>query len=543
MRRPGAAITRPQPRSAAGALLLAACVAGGCASERARPLPAFQSYDFASARDLVRAGARRRPPDENVLLQNAHLGMAAVADGDVIEAIDALEQAYRIQESGEVNDPGRVFAATVIWEGVKVWKGEPFEQALLDHALAVTYALDGDWENVRVAARAANRRLMDYARARDEDASYGSESFPVETDDSAAWLLEAIADRVLNEESNALRSVLSLRPDLEPLAYQLEAGTFDTILIVDWGVGPEKVPTGSDGESTAWMARDSGVPPLTVGAASFDLQAPPVIDTRSLAAEHRWLTAQETRQVKSALGTGLVFGGATVAAVSDHEETQWLGLGLMLAGMLTKSTAAADVRFNELLPAATYISLLDLGVPGPVTVRLGGTSFVVPDVFPGGSSDPAVIYLRLFGAGQSPGYFAATEPLYTNDHTGTRPGQYPYILGGTCVATPSQSVLEMYQAGGYLLDLSLEELRELYSAEGITLGSGPSVPSDRVHEVYRHVLEGGRALYTPAPYTVGYKRVMCTPHAPWKPRSERVRALAESIRRAHAGSGLQGDEP
>ncbi len=520
-------------KTAAAALLGASLLFTiGCASERGPdPLPAFRAYDFAAARERVRAGARREPPDEQVLLQNAHLGMAALADGDLTEALQSLELAYRIQESGEVNDPDRVFAATVIWEGLKVWKGEPFEQAILDHALAIAYAIDGDWENVRVAARAANRRLQDYATARDDDVMYGSESFPVETDDTAAWLLQAIADRILNEDSNALRSVLSLRPDLEPLAYQLEAGTFNTVLIVDYGVGPEKVRVGQDGERAEWAPRERGTPPISVQSTSFTLQMGPTVETRVLAAEHRWLTAQEARQVKSALGTGLLYGGGVVASASGHEETQWIGLGLMLAGLVTKGTAAADVRFNELMPSATYVSLLDLGAPGPLTVRAGSSTFVVPDVRPGGSEAPAVVYLRLFdGAGGEPVYFTRGAPLYRNDHTGPAVGDFPYILGGTCVATPSPEVLAAYHAGGYLRDLSLDALRELYVAEEITLGSGPAIPSDRTHAVYRHVLEGGRALFTPAPYTVGYKRVMCSPHAPYQPRSERVRALAERIR-------------
>ena len=505
----------------------------GCQSSRPDPSYAVNSHDFTTVREMVRAGAHREPPDENVLHDTIRLGMAALADGDLQEATDALETAYMIQESGEVNDPGRVAAATLLWEGVKVWKGEPFEQAMADQALAVAYALAGDWQNVRIAARAGNRRLADYAAAREgEGTTYGDPDAPVETDFTAGWLLEAIADRVLGRESNALRSVLSLRPELEGLATQVDTGAFNTVAIIDFGLGPEKAPVGNDGESTEWRPRVPGVPGLRIDAPGFGVQASPTSDIANLAAQHRWTTAEQDRRNRSAMGTGMVIGGNTVMIASDHEETELLGLGIVLMGLLTKASAAADLRYNELLPAVTYIALLEITQPGDVVVTLGenpGISVVVPDVEVRPTDDPAVIYLRVADAPPPP-YFTEVAVRYANDYVAPRTGAYPYILGGTCVATPSASVLATYQSGGYLLGMSLSELRELYAAERITLGSGPTDPDDRSHEVFRHVLEGGRALYTPPPWTIGYKRLMSANHSPYVPRSERVRLMAEQIR-------------
>jgi hypothetical protein len=87
----------------------------------------------------------------------------------------------------------------------------------------------------------------------------------------------------------------------------------------------------------------------------------------------------------------------------------------------------------------------------------------------------------------------------------------------------------MYQSGGYLLNMSLDELSDLYRQEGIHFGAGPPEPGRRLQDDFRHILEGGNALFTPAYGTIGYKRLMYSGHAPYAPKSPRVAELASRI--------------
>jgi hypothetical protein len=48
------------------------------------------------------------------------------------------------------------------------------------------------------------------------------------------------------------------------------------------------------------------------------------------------------------------------------------------------------------------------------------------------------------------------------------------------------------------------------------------------------VLEGGRGLFTPMPDSMGYRRLMGTPHPPHEPRSREARALLDRIMPAAA---------
>ena len=104
-------------------------------------------------------------------------------------------------------------------------------------------------------------------------------------------------------------------------------------------------------------------------------------------------------------------------------------------------------------------------------------------------------------------------------------GDWPWILGGNDVSTPSRAALEAYQANGHLLDMTVEDLRDLYRDEGISFAE-----PGRVAPPGRHILDGGDALWTPLRDSMGFKRLMYQPHTPYAPISERVRNLAAELR-------------
>src|SRR5690606_36828602 len=98
------------------------------------------------------------------LLNELRLGLACMADGNVNEAESSLERVFSLLSTAGLNRDSTV-GAVLIHEGVRVWKGEPFEQALAYYWVAAHYASVGDWENARAAAANALFRLRDFGEA------------------------------------------------------------------------------------------------------------------------------------------------------------------------------------------------------------------------------------------------------------------------------------------------------------------------------------------------------------------------------------------
>ncbi len=514
---------------------------------------AFGASDYTSARRALRAGAYREPIHENTVLDASALGMAALADGSTFEANQALLRAYELLETGALNDDGRVFAAAVINEGVTIYKGEPFEQAMAYHALAVSAALDGDWENVRIASRASTRKLRNYADARGDEpvppeviaqqlADLGDDAdapfVTIDTDFALSYLLEAIADNAMGRTSNAIALAKAADARVALLADDIASANYNTVIIVHLGMGPVKEPTGPHGESTLWAPRepaDPGHMMVTFNGWQALPGVRPVTNINRMSRDHRWINFESIRRLKALIGEGLVVGGAVVASRNERNSSnQIAGIAMLLGGVLLQASSAADTRHNSLLPSAAYLAVVDLP-PGAGSLELHFPGrdlppMVIPHLTPGTARNPAAVYMRLTGR-EPAQWYTNRNAVYSSDALSPRAGDYPWILGGSDLSTPTEAVLGVYQSGGILTDFSLGELEELYLLEGIQLGEGPTGPDDRRHVSYEHILDGGGALFTPHPYTMGYKRLMCDSHPPYEARSERVRTLAERIRR------------
>lgn len=388
------------PLALAGAVGVA--VLPGCAADHAAKdgVRAFYAGDFGSAAAAFRPGAERRPFDENSLLNNARLGMAELAAGRAANAVRPLGVAYQLLESGGVNDSGRMLAATVLHEGVRVYKGEPFEQALTYAALAWANALRGDWENVRICARASVRRLSDYGGKPE-----GHAGAP-ETDFAMGYFLEGLANAVLGEgDLSALDRAVSLNAGLGAAAERIRAREFNAVVIIEAGRGPEKESYGDDDAQTRWTVIDTGP-----GSARVDVSVPPgsaaapgsgtlgvVADVNRMSETHRWNNLEDARSFKSGLGTVMVVGGVGTAVASEDKGAQIAGLSAAAAGLLMKALSSADVRHNELLPAEVFVAVVRVPESGAdLSVTLGSASRIeVPGVRPGTPGAPSVVYARV----------------------------------------------------------------------------------------------------------------------------------------------------
>ena len=526
-----------------------AALAGGCATHRERNLAAvsaYYDYDFTTAREALRRDAFGRP-DENVLFDTLRLGVAAMADGDRREAEVALTRSFEWLGTAGLN-ADRTTAAVWVNEGVRIWKGEPFEQALGYWWTSAHYAAGGDWENARAAIVNANFRLRDFggdqdemsvARRYAENEAAIDDYRPVDNDFALGRLMQGLAARIAGtpDAEAALDEAARLRPALEPVVAAIRGGEADTILLLDYGKGPTKQAYGPDDALTRWVPQDRGDARVRVRWDGGEAIAPAACDVNHLAADFRWNALEDVRRAKSAIGRALGDVGLLVAVSdgSNREERLLTGLGMMIGGALLRSGARADVRYMEFAPQLVFVVPLRLGETRDLELLVehpedGTTGRLVMPAFAAGTPErPRAVYLRLLGPGSpEPAWLTAGRIVHGNDHTGPRPGEWPWLLGGTDVSTPTPAVLQAYRDAGLDPAISLEAYRNALAAEGIRLGSGRGDgPEEPDPAAFRHVLEGGRGLFTPAPDSMGYRRLMGTAHPPHRPQSRAARAIAE----------------
>lgn len=510
---------------------------------------------YGDARGRIAATMPSSRSDPGYLLARTKAGMVALADGLPEAAEPHLGEVYDLLRTQGLNEDKTV-PSVVVHEGVRIWKGEPFEQAMGYAYVAVHDLVMADWGNARAAAQDSLFLLRDFGRGaggesltpiqlteraaqRDRDGGdYLSTGYTAaETDFALGYLLAGVANRMLERREEAgehFAKASAVAPRLASLASALEHGDYDTLLIVDAGLGPEKIATGQDGVVAAFVPRERGPAGGLVvshGGSAF-MELPAVCDLNEMARDHRWNNLEDVRRVKSLLGSGLMVAGAAVAIGSDDTEAQLAGLGMLLAGLAVRAGSRADTRHNELLPRLVYLVPVR-GADGPVTVQVAekpGTRLTLAGLPSPARGELTVRYARLaadsYGTGNAPAWAVSGRVLYANDETGALDEPtLPYILGGRCVRTPTPDLLAEYQRAGLPGDVSFGRLMELYRLEGLEPLPGPERRRAR-----GHVLEGGRTVFTPQSGTAAFARLFGQEHPAYQPRSREVRALVARIR-------------
>lgn len=568
----------------------AACAAvlGGCQGYQKddRLLDLTQRGEFGEARAHLHRTVTDDVGDRNFMLDRMKLVLVSLADG-VPEATEGnVDHVYDYLRTAGVNEDKTVPSFLFGEGGVRIWKGEPFEQAMGYHYVAVFDGMAGDWGNVRAAANNSLFLLRDFSGALREALESGADAADhddpearrlaerealirasaeraeqgdfddepdalavdytaVASDFEVGYVMRAIAARRLgltDEVDEVAAQMRQFAPRLNGFMEEVRSGDYNTVLVADYGIGPEKYRAGPDGAVAMFRpsgrAVNDGNRPLVVSYGGVMREYGVVTDLNRLAMDLRWNNLEDMRVAKSYIGTGLVAGGAVVAMSSRDTGVQLAGLGMMAAGALMKGTAGADTRHCEVLPQRVYIALLalpreettvEVQVQGRPESRLRLAGLRAPE-------EPGEVQLRYVRLPMvSSGWAVSGRVYYSNDETGETVGaQLPYILGGTCVRTPSEEVLSSYQRSGYLAGWTLNDLMDLYREEGIVI-SGLTMESER--QLGRHILEGGNALYTPRVGTTGFARLYGQRHGPYSPRSSVVRELAASLSEPVADAG------
>lgn len=540
-----------------GALALAFTLAGGCGPDT-KVLEYVRQGEYGQARQYVAGNMTEQKNDRNYMLDRMALGIVTLADGLPDAATPTFDEIYETLRTQGVN-ADRTVAAVAITEGVRFWKGEPFEQAMAYYYIALYYGMRSEWDNMRAAADGSLFLLRDFgenaegkrksqediaaeaakAEGQNKDADYIDKGYVAKPSDFAlGYLLKGIAAVQLAREDEAaenLKTAAELNASLASVTDAVLGEKCNTLVVVDYGLGPEKEAYGMDKVYTRFTPREgwaSANPTLTIRVGEAEVaSAGAACNLNLMAADHTWRNLEDVRVAKSLIGTGMVAGGAGVALLSDNNTARAIGAGVALAGLAMKASAHADTRYCVVMPSLVYVVPVNVAPNSRLELSVGGNplaSAVLPVVNPPVPPEHLqVIFLRLVPNREVvPAWTTAGQILYGNDgYPGVVPGdELPFILGGRCVRAPTADALSHYQAAGNLRDLSLEDLRNLYREEGISWELDPKSGRSDLH-----VLEGGTSLVCPEPASMGYLRLFCREHEPYRPKSDRVRDLRKEL--------------
>jgi hypothetical protein len=548
----------------------------GCASPGMddRAASALSTANYGAARVRLQKDLTEDRSDRDYILSRERLLIATLADGQPAAAEEISNQTFQLLRTQGLN-ADRTVASVVFNEGVKIWKGEPFEQAFAYSYIAIQKAMRDDWGNARAAAQSSLFLLKDFGdnertgrkltnleiaqRAQQQETRGGGAGdkyldkgyTPLKTDFALGYILTGLASKALGRDDEAndnFNEAAKVNAGLAPLRDTLMGDSYNAVFIVDFGRGPAKVaygpsnslaqfractPSDARGLSASVIAPGDSLAP-GAGPTTGGTTVAAATDVNAMAASHFWNNMEDVRQAKNLIGDGLLIGGLVVANTNRKKEGAIVGLSAIAAGLLVKATAAADTRHLELLPQRVFVVPVNITAPNSsVVLELTGdpsSRLVLPAMSPPDSPDKFMVRYVKMGTGREWGGgepWAAGQIVYANDECEARiPGDdLPYILGGHCVRRPSSETMEHYQSAGNLVGMTSSDLENIYREEGIAFTVEDQYGKDSLGSARKHILEGGNSLVCPLPGTSGYNRLFCQSHPLYQPKSEALKQL------------------
>ncbi len=401
------------------ACLLASLI--GCASAPMNtPVVEIKTGDWPAAQKATEAEISNDTSSRRWMLSRMRAGVCALDAGDTRAALAHFSEAYGIIRTQGLN-ADRTIPAYLINESVKIWKGEPFEQAMMLAYYGILQAELDSWDNCRAASDnalfslrdlehangtgidavsvAARGRAYEEAKASglsDEEAKAAAEKrvpkngyLTTPTDFALGHLLMAISAQQMKrpeEAADHFARVEQLRPDLAADLNILRADRYNAVLVVGYGLGPRKeafAPGNNEGlladkTCTRYVPQtaDDGFSRLIVSpvgkAVSTHL---PVVNLNQMAADHRWRDLEDVRKIKSVVGNVASVGGAFVLLDGLNrrsKEQALIGLGVLAVGAALKATTHAQTEYCDTFPQRMFVVPLWLDGPTAVKVELAG---------------------------------------------------------------------------------------------------------------------------------------------------------------------------
>ena len=336
------------------ALLAAVVVLAGCATTKKPPV-ALTGDIMTDAPNAIANG----PPRDKVLWQY-RLAAAAMRQGKWDMAKQNLDDALLTLGGIYGKDKDAKKARSYFHaEARKTFIGEPYERSMAYIYRGILYWMDGEPDNARACFRSAEFEDSDV-----QDKQYAGD-----------WVLPEYLDglattKLHGDGSDAFKRAQADAHGVKLPPYNVKA---NALFFIEFGPGPTKLATGNYHEELRFNAPPSPVASAELKVSTLQI---PIAPTDDLAFQ---ATTRGGRVMDHVLGNKAVFksatdtagnvaliGGLMTASASNDRTTQEVGLGIALAGLISKIVSAAtvpeaDTRAWENLPH--YLSFASVPLP------------------------------------------------------------------------------------------------------------------------------------------------------------------------------------
>lgn len=336
----------------AGALAL---MAAGCQTTPAQPRLVRTGNLLVDGPNAIQNG-----PARDRVLWEYRTAAADLRAGDFARARGYLDDALQSQDLAFGKNKGARQARGYFHaEAKKTFLGEPYERSMAYIYRGILYWMDGEPDNARACFRSAE--LEDSGAG--DNAYAGDWILPDYLDGLATYTLDGDGSAAMQRAQAAAKEVKL--PPYNPKA--------NTLVFIEFGPGPTKFATGEYREQLRFLVPHSPVQSAEIKVAGLTVPVAPVDDVGFQA------TTRGGRVMDHILGNKAVFksatdtagnvallGGLGTAALSRDRTAQGVGLGIALAGLLSKGISAAttpeaDTRAWDNLPR--YLSFASLPLP------------------------------------------------------------------------------------------------------------------------------------------------------------------------------------
>ncbi len=336
-------------------LLALGCAATPNEKRAAHAVDDYLVGDFDSASKRLEPLAKK--PDSNFVLNNLRLGSASLHRNDLDGAEAAFLRAHEVIDSFGVNGGSRAMAAVLVHERAKVWRGEPYEQAMANFYLGLVYYIRHDYNNARAAFENAELKLP-------------TDKFAKSSPFLLAELMRGRALTKLGETEQAdatFANVAQNNPALKDLADAQGGEDSNLLLVVEYGQGPERQCIG-DGSKLGFYPTptEAGNLPQPVvridgreeGSSATNV---PCVDLVQLAQLKDRKSIDRIRSIKSKVGDGLLIAGGAETLHGADAETGGTpadlvaGSAMLASGVLLKAGSHPDLREWEMLPRSIFL--------------------------------------------------------------------------------------------------------------------------------------------------------------------------------------------
>jgi hypothetical protein len=299
------------------------------------------------------------PPRDKVLWQY-RTAAAAMRQGKFSLAKEYLDDALTTLQGiyGKSTDAKKArsyFHA----EAKKTFIGEPYERSMAYIYRGILYWMEGQPDNARACFRSAELEDSDT-----ENKEYAGD-----------WVLPDYLDgyataKLAGDGEDAFKRAQTAAKNITLPPYNLKA---NALLFLEFGPGPTKFASGEYAEQLRFTSPSSPVKSaqikigsLTIPVASTDDVAFQATTRGGRLMDHVLGNKAVFKGTTDAIGNVALIGGLGTAVVSRDRTAQQVGLGVALAGLVSKAvsaatTPAADTRSWDNLPH--YLSFASVPLP------------------------------------------------------------------------------------------------------------------------------------------------------------------------------------